>query len=432
LAQALSRLATCCEFTSAIDTPQSLQNPVRFHLPEVLTATLPLCQMQKHHPVMVGGAAGIGPAWTRGEIERPAGTKNMGSWTAGVYTPEQQARLGVDEQGNRRGGVTPHSPIASPAAAAVQHPSAGFGMPSSPVGVAASTEHTPTMPGAGGGGIGPAWTRGEIEKPAGTRNMGSWTSAVYTPEQQARLGVDEQGNKTVAPAPTVRPAPTPTIHPASAPASTVHGVDRSKLRGLDIGTWAPHADSIGIEILRGQLPTAGDARAIIKAFGAAPKQFTASAPGCDLLGAPARQALMRLADSRHSPGQEDLKVELSLSELGDVVGEETVASLVALFNGRVDEVKLRRVEAGGERHVINFHTDVSLRTMQVTLNGEEEYEGGRVLFVTEDGVQQPPRPAGSAIIHDNSIPHGVTEMVRGTRYGLFFFTVDKKFAMLGA
>jgi len=42
----------------------------------------------------------LGPAWTRGEIERPAGTKNMGSWTAAVYTPEQQARLGVDEQGN--------------------------------------------------------------------------------------------------------------------------------------------------------------------------------------------------------------------------------------------------------------------------------------------------------------------------------------------
>lgn len=43
----------------------------------------------------------VGPAWTRGEIERPAGTKDMGSWTAAVYTPEQQARLGVDEQGNK-------------------------------------------------------------------------------------------------------------------------------------------------------------------------------------------------------------------------------------------------------------------------------------------------------------------------------------------
>ena len=41
----------------------------------------------------------LGPAWTRGEIEAPAGTKEMGAWKAAVYTPEQQMRLAVDEQG---------------------------------------------------------------------------------------------------------------------------------------------------------------------------------------------------------------------------------------------------------------------------------------------------------------------------------------------
>ena len=42
--------------------------------------------------------------------------------------------------------------------------------------------------------IGPAWTYDpSVEKPAGTRNMGTWTMSVYTPEQQARLGVDEMG-----------------------------------------------------------------------------------------------------------------------------------------------------------------------------------------------------------------------------------------------
>ena len=49
--------------------------------------------------MFVGGRAGVGPAWTRGEMERPAGEKSMGTWTAAVYTPEQQARLGVDEMG---------------------------------------------------------------------------------------------------------------------------------------------------------------------------------------------------------------------------------------------------------------------------------------------------------------------------------------------
>lgn len=43
--------------------------------------------------------------------------------------------------------------------------------------------------------IGPAWTRGEIEKPMGERNMGSWISYVYTEEQQKRLGINELGEK---------------------------------------------------------------------------------------------------------------------------------------------------------------------------------------------------------------------------------------------
>ena len=43
--------------------------------------------------------------------------------------------------------------------------------------------------------MGPAWTRGEIEKPAGEKDMGSYKALVYTEEQQARLGIDEEGNK---------------------------------------------------------------------------------------------------------------------------------------------------------------------------------------------------------------------------------------------
>ena len=42
----------------------------------------------------------IGPNWTRGPSEAPAGEKNMGTWIAAVYTEEQQGRLGVDEMGD--------------------------------------------------------------------------------------------------------------------------------------------------------------------------------------------------------------------------------------------------------------------------------------------------------------------------------------------
>lgn len=50
---------------------------------------------------LVGGMSGMGPRWTwDSTVEKPAGEKNMGTWTRAIYTPEQQARLGVGEDGN--------------------------------------------------------------------------------------------------------------------------------------------------------------------------------------------------------------------------------------------------------------------------------------------------------------------------------------------
>merc|ERR1719498_332120 len=41
----------------------------------------------------------------------------------------------------------------------------------------------------------PGYLLGDVEKPLGEKDMGGWTMRVYTPEQQARLHVDEEGNK---------------------------------------------------------------------------------------------------------------------------------------------------------------------------------------------------------------------------------------------
>lgn len=58
--------------------------------------------------------------------------------------------------------------------------------------------------------------------------------------------------------------------------------------------------------------------------------------------------------------------------------------------------------------------------MQVALNDESEYDGGRLVFITSKGFLVPSRPAGSATIHTNEIVHGVTSLRSGVRYGLFF------------
>lgn len=112
---------------------------------------------------MVGGEGGLGPSWTMDDgIEAPKGKKDMGGWTAAVYTPEQQTRLGVDEFGEKS--------------------------------VSDSAADTNGVM-VGSGGLPPTWTTGEEEGPDGTKDMGGWIAAVYTPEQQKRLGVDEFGNK---------------------------------------------------------------------------------------------------------------------------------------------------------------------------------------------------------------------------------------------
>ena len=58
--------------------------------------------------------------------------------------------------------------------------------------------------------------------------------------------------------------------------------------------------------------------------------------------------------------------------------------------------------------------------MQVALNDESEYEGGRLVYATDEGLVWPSRKAGSATLQNSSIAHGVSLHTRGLRYSLFF------------
>ena len=58
--------------------------------------------------------------------------------------------------------------------------------------------------------------------------------------------------------------------------------------------------------------------------------------------------------------------------------------------------------------------------MQISLNSENEYSVGRLVYATkDDDLVYPSRPAGSATLHRNHIAHGVTTLTDGVRYGLF-------------
>jgi len=114
----------------------------------------------------------------------------------------------------------------------------------------------------------------------------------------------------------------------------------------------------------------------------------------------------------------DFKINLTNEELNDLISEDVVNELVRLFNGKYHEIKVRRCESHGNH--INFHVDFSKKTLQLALNGDDEYNGGKLVFINNGILETPERPAGSATIHEGDIVHGVTEFKSGVRYGLFF------------
>jgi len=89
-----------------------------------------------------------------------------------------------------------------------------------------------------------------------------------------------------------------------------------------------------------------------------------------------------------------------------------------MFDHVIDEIILRRVQANNGL-CINFHTDYSVKTLQLALN--DNFTGGELIYLTDAGsVEVPSRTQGTVTVHNNMIVHGVTSFLSGIRYSLFF------------
>ena len=110
-------------------------------------------------------------------------------------------------------------------------------------------------------------------------------------------------------------------------------------------------------------------------------------------------------------------------ELG--LGMELYTHLAKLHSstGRV-RLALRRSAA--TEGCIAFHCDggYATRTVQVCLNSDTDYEGGRLIFYAQGKCHVPERKAGYTSIHDRDILHAVSRVTSGVRYSLF--VVDKE------
>ena len=207
--------------------------------------------------------------------------------------------------------------------------------------------------------------------------------------------------------------------------STIHSVLR--LRGGCIASPIPalfgsHVGSPGLAFLTGACAhgTQKDASALVEELGGSLDEHPYVHQE-ELLDAAACAALIGALEERVAvcPWTTALDLRLSLTEsaLEQLIGAASLERLRAAFGGPFDAVRLRRAAAVGQ--CVPFHCDFSKRTMQVALNGDDEYDGGRLTFATADGFVQPARPRGSATTHTNSLVHGVSTLARGVRYGLF-------------
>jgi len=197
---------------------------------------------------------------------------------------------------------------------------------------------------------------------------------------------------------------------------------------LDIGTFARHIHSPGYEILEGLQSIDNVSYASVYSLvcnvntsrvrNDLTQTTVLSQEVLKILDAAGCLALRTLLD--HECGSAvDYKRTVSVGELAVFIGIEAVERISTFMEHDFNIIILRRCCAVGL--CINFHLDHSLKTMQIALNDDNEYVGGRLIFATNDGVLYVPhRPAGSVTIHNNTVVHGVSTLRSGVRYGLFF------------
>jgi hypothetical protein len=143
----------------------------------------------------------------------------------------------------------------------------------------------------------------------------------------------------------------------------------------------------------------------------------------------------------------DLRLEISQNDLTLLIGAASVADLVNRCNayagrrlpaaqvGCAPRIVLQRRTAssasaaggggggGTGGREIRFHRDFTHATLNLALEGDDCYVGGRLLYVDAANrrVVCPTRAAGSAVVHDSSLVHAVSELRHGSRYSLFCF-----------
>jgi len=288
-------------------------------------------------------------------------------------------------------------------------------------------EFRDVMNAAGGAGVSPAWnklyktyaSRVGTKRGTGGRGGGGARPAKRTRGKSKRVQerIDRQRMDRIA-------ALSPDARAALARAEAKR--EQDVIARIDIGVFGKHSRSVGIEFLTQQnskMPCASDLKRVTDSLGADPssaivthekKHTFLNEHQCNLLMKEVEFEWNRETSNKSS----DYKLFLTESRLVELIGTNAADNIAKQMEGCYNKIIIRRCNEIGK--CIQFHTDVSLRTMQIPLNDEiKDYVGARLCFVVDDALVYPKRVAGTATIHRNDVAHGVTTLVKGVRYGLF-------------
>ena len=151
-----------------------------------------------------------------------------------------------------------------------------------------------------------------------------------------------------------------------------------------------------------------------------------------------REVLMKFMDTCHSkkaPAANDIKITIDKDGFCALFGGTTAENqykLISKYHEDYSEackktkIALRRTQ-GPIDGCISFHCDgtYATDTVQLALNDDTEYIGGRICFYNKkNGLSMPSRAAGTITAHNRDVLHGVTKLHQGTRYSLFVVNVS--------
>lgn len=129
-------------------------------------------------------------------------------------------------------------------------------------------------------------------------------------------------------------------------------------------------------------------------------------------------------------GCPDFQVNISEQKLGRILGKRGVQALWDLPQ-RLESTAIRdsfsrvgvfiRMYQRETRPWMPFHMDGSSYTVNVALNPDSDYMGGRLLALHKNAVCQIERNEGDATCHRGNVIHGVSSIVQGTRYSMILF-----------